>query len=129
MSQITIFILIGIIAIPISGLVTGYVILYLLNNKKSPANNDENILLEERQKNIKEGLEGINTTLTQFSTTFNTVMGNNKSTLDTLQKSYSDFTGLMNNNQQRGEYGEQIAVDMLLETGMMEGFSWEKIKL
>ena len=34
----------------------------------------------------------------------------------------------MKNNQQRGGYGEQIAVDMLLETGMLEGFSWEKQK-
>ena len=128
MDQITILIIIAIIVIPISGIVTGYMIFYLLNHKKDTSDNPENILLEERQRNIKEELDGINTKLTQFSTTFDNAMGYNNTTLQSLQKSYSDFTGLMKNNQQRGGYGEQIAVDMLLETGMMEGFSWEKQK-
>ena len=128
MGQITILIIIAIIAIPISGVVTGYMIFYLLNKKKDTRNNSENILLEERQRNFKQELDGINTKLTEFSTNFDNAMGYNNSNLQSLQKSYSDFTGLMKNNQQRGGYGEQIAVDMLLETGMLEGFSWEKQK-
>ena len=54
MGQITILIIIAIIAIPISGVVTGYMIFYLLNKKKDTRNNSENILLEERQRNFKQ---------------------------------------------------------------------------